>query len=91
MKITGNEFVRPVNEVGKAHLTPLGPANEVIQHTGLTIRQELAARFMQAIIASGRINLSYEMAKVAFRYADAFILENNSLEIESEEGKNETA
>jgi hypothetical protein len=90
MKITGNEFVSPVNEVGKVRNTPIGPVNEVKQHTGLTIRQELAARFMEAIIASGRKNLSCEMAKAAFQYADAFILENNSLEIESQEGKNET-
>lgn len=91
MKITGNEFVSPVNEVGKACLTPLGPVNEVIRHTGLTIRQELAARFMQAMVSSGNIKTSSTMAETAFRYADAFILENNRRETAKKEGEDEAA
>lgn len=47
---------------------------------GLTIRQELAARFYTAILSRTDTGPSIQIAKDAFTFADWFIEENNRQE-----------
>lgn len=65
MNISGNESAIQLSETG----------------TGLTIRQEVAARAMAAIISGSFANNTVvtpkEAAKLAFDFAESFIAESN--------------
>ena len=68
MNISGNESAFQIDETG----------------AGLTIRQEVAARAMGAIISGSFANNTVvkpnEAAKLAFDFADSFIAESNKRE-----------
>lgn len=64
-------------------IDPNEPAYPFDKYTGLTIRQELAARFMAAELSATRAysnNNYYGFARDAFRAADAFIRAENGEE-----------
>ena len=76
MKISGNESA--------ANTQIIGSESQFEQSTGLTIRQEIAARAMSAIISGAFANNTevspVEAAKLAFEFAEGFINESNSRE-----------
>ncbi len=75
IKITGDESIYPLSYTDED--------NELVIESGLTLRQDLSARFLQGLLAgrpttsSSSMNMGY--VETAVKYADALISELNKV------------